>query len=209
MIKRMNSSGMSLRALIAGGLLAGSVGLGFGEGTYGSPNGTPATPPGAGGTAEPSAEDRGVGGSQGPGMATADAAALPPNVAPGWKIRVCSEKTKAQSISFRVMSADDKSAKAGKKAKAKAGGDPAVTDQTTAAAATEETATWSKGEASLINLPESVARLERIRIEATPAQEDMNSEVCVLYNDHVTKKMSFDDKETATVKMDDNGTCSC
>jgi hypothetical protein len=204
MIKRVKIPGMSLRGLVAGGLLAGAVGFGFGEGGYGGTSGEP-------GTSNPAAEDQGVGGSQGPGMAATEAAALPPNVAPGWKIRVCSEKTKAQSINFRVMSADDKSAKNEKKAadKTTAAGDPSVTDQTAASAGTQETASWTKGDPSLINLPESVARLERIRIEATPAQEDMKSEVCVLYNDHVTKKMSFDEKQTATVKMNENGTCGC
>lgn len=208
MIKRINNSGMSLRGLIAGGLLAGSVGLGFGEGTYGSPSTPPAGP---GGTAIPSAEEQGQGGSQGPGMATADAIALPPNVAPGWKIRVCSEKTKASSIAFTVMPAEDKSAKSGKKAgdKASASGDETVTDQTAAAAGTHETASWNQGDASLINLPESVARLERIKIEAIPGQKDMKSEVCVLYNDHVAKRLTFDDKETATVKMTESGTCGC
>lgn len=209
MIKRVKISGMSLRGLIAGGLLAGSVGLGFGEGNYGTLPGSSGAP----GTAGPSAEDRGEGGSKGPGMTTADAAtALPPNVAPGWKIRVCSEKTKSSSISFKLMPADDKSdkpAKSGKKAtdRAAAAADPTVTDQ--AAAGTHETASWNQGDPSLINLPESVSRLEKIRIEATPGQKDMSSEVCVLYNDHVAKKLSFDDREVATIRMSENGSCGC
>jgi hypothetical protein len=211
MSKRVNLSGMSLRGLVAGGLLAGAVGLGFGGGSYGTPS---STTPSASGTAIPSDDDLGEGGSKGPGMAAAEPAALPPNVAPGWKVRVCSEKTKASSIAFKVTSADDKAAgknsKGEKKAADKtASGDPTVTDQTAPSAGMHETASWNQGDPSLINFPESVSRLEKIRIEAVPGQKDMRSEVCVLYNDHVAKKLTFDDKEIATVKMNESGACGC
>lgn len=193
----------TFRALVAGGLLA--VGLGFGEGNYGT----------LGETSEPGTgiprDDEGTGGTKGPGMSptttTGAAASLPPNVAPGWKIRVCSEKTKAQSINFKVTNADDKSAKADRKDKGAYGAGGSA--EGTTAAMTHETASWTQGEANLINLPETIANVEKIKIEATPAQKDAKSEVCVLYNDHVTKKISFDDRSETTVKMTETGSCSC
>lgn len=193
-----------LRALVAGGLLA--AGLAFGEGNY-STLGESSEP----GTGIPR-DDEGTGGTKGPGMSpttTGQAAGLPPNVAPGWKIRVCSEKTKAQSINFKVSNADDKSAKADKKEKGAYGAGGSAEGATSAAAMAHESASWTQGDASIINLPETVANYEKIRIEATPAQKDAKSEVCVLYNDHVTKKISFDDKSETTVKMTETGSCSC
>ena len=72
---------------------------------------------------------------------------------------------------------------------------------------------WSTAQqmafAWLITIPASFSRAEQIKIEAVPGQEDMDSEVCVLYNDHVAKKLSFDDREETTVEMNDNGTCGC
>ncbi len=147
-----------------------------------------------------------MGGSSGPGhqpQAQSDVSALPPNVAPGWKIRVCSEKTKAQTINFKISHPDQKTDKSAKeKNKAKNGASMAPSQG-------QEMATWSQGDPSLITIPAAFSKSEKIKIEAMPAQKDMSSEVCVLYNDHVTTKLSFDDREEATVKMDDNGTCGC
>jgi hypothetical protein len=214
MDRSVKSFGMPIRSLIAGGLLAGALGLGYGEngGAYGSPAGNYGDIPADDQTGTGVSDDKGAGGSQGPGTASATAA-LPPNVAAGWKIRVCSEKTKAQSISFRVGSSemkgkDKRSMKdeggTGGSATSGEGGSASASGQTAL-----ETATWNQGDPTLITLPESVANLDKIKIEATPAQKDMKSEVCVLYNDHVTKKISFDEKNEVTTKMDDHGTCGC
>lgn len=209
-------SGISLKGLIAGGLVAGAVGLGFGEGTYGSPSS--GSPSRSGSGTEMSGADTGVGGGKAPEMAHT----LPPNVAPGWKIRVCSEKTKAQTIDFRAYPADDKSAsKAAKKTSEQAsepgakpmgtgsGGEATTQDPSAASQADIQTTSWSQGQSSLITLPESLAGVEKIKIEAVPGQKDMKSEVCVLYNDHVAKKLSFDEKSEATVRMNETGTCGC
>ncbi len=212
----VKNPGISIKGLIAGGLIAGAVGLGFGEGSYGSPS-TGSTPSSSAMGTEGSGMDTGVGGSKSPDMAQA----LPPNVAPGWKIRVCSEKTKARTIDFRAYPADDKSAgKAAKKTSEKASetgakpmgtgtGGEATTQDPSAAQADIQTTSWSQGQSSLITLPESLAGIEKIKIEAVPGQKDMKSEVCVLYNDHVAKKLSFDDRSEATVKMNESGTCGC
>lgn len=199
MKKFVNISGMSLKGLIAGGLLAGAVGLGYGAGDYSSEE-----KGGQQGAATEQQDEAGVGGGTGPGMSQAD---LPPNVAPGWKIRVCSEKTKAEQINFRVSPGKQQKGTAQGAAGTGEGG--AGQDQAQSQAQNEEMASWSKGDPTLINLPETFNSNEEIRIETIPAQEKMQSEVCVLYNDHVTKKISFDGRKETTVKMDQSGTCSC
>lgn len=209
MNERVKTSGMSLKGLIAGGLLAGAVGLGYGGGDYSHPS--------TGTGAAKTSEDHGIGGSKGPGMSQA---ALPPNVAPGWKIRVCSEKTKAQSIEFRAYPANDKAAKKASKQTPEGTGTTGMNGTGGAGdldpATTATSASWSQGENSVVPLSESLAKVEKIKIEAipakaeaTPAQKDLDSEVCVLYNDHVTKKISFDDRSETTVKMSETGSCGC
>jgi hypothetical protein len=199
MKKSVNVSGMSLKGLIAGGLLAGAVGLGYGAGDYGSKEEGGQT-----GAATEQEEGTGVGGSAGPGMTQAD---LPPNVAPGWKIRVCSEKTKAQQINFRVSPGKQQKGTAQGAAGTGEGG--AGEDQAQTQAQNQEMASWSKGDPTMINLPEAFNNNQELRIETIPAQENMKSEVCVLYNDHVTKKISFDGRKETTVKMDQSGSCPC
>jgi hypothetical protein len=200
MKKSVKISGMSLKGLIAGGLLAGAVGLGYGAGDYGSKE-----EGGQQGAATEQQEGTGVGGGTGPGMAQTD---LPPNVAPGWKIRVCSEKTKAQQINFRVSPGKQQKGTA-QGASGTGEGGAAGQEQAQAQAQGEEMASWSKGDPTLINLPETFNSNQELRIETIPAQENMQSEVCVLYNDHVTKKISFDGRKETTVKMDQSGSCSC
>lgn len=222
MDKNVKYSGMSFKGLMAGGLLAGAAGLGFGQGAPGA--GSPETGIDTNMAAE-QGSGGGMGGSSGAGQpgqpqAGADQASLPPNVAPGWKIRVCSEKTMAQNIDFRISPAEDKKKGGQARAQDKASGqaakaEGAVTGETAGGEAGmartqgQETASWSRGEATLIAVPQSMANMEQIRIETIPAQKDMKSEVCVLYNDHVTKRISFQDRKETTVKMDDNATCGC
>lgn len=206
MNKSVKYSGMSLRGLIAGGLVAGAIGLSFGGGGYGPDKGKGA--PSGSPTSYPSDEDKGVGGSAGPAQPTQTgqigASALPPNIAPGWKIRICSEKTKAQTINFKISHPDQKTDKSAKE-KNKEKDQASMTTPTQG----QEMATWSQGDPSLVAIPETFSKVEKIKIEAIPTQKDMKSELCVLFNDHVTKRMSFNDREETTVKMDESSTCGC
>ena len=149
------------------------------------------------------------------GRSGAGTAALPPNVTPGWKIRVCSEKTKADQISFKFMP-DNKGAKAGTGAAGSAstgmggsGSANPANDPAVIAALSEQTATWSRGEATEIKLPSGLRDAERIRVEASPSQKDKSASVCLIYNDHVAKKLNFDDREVSMAKSTDNGECGC
>jgi hypothetical protein len=49
---------------------------------------------------------------------------------------------------------------------------------------------------------------DRIRIEAV-GQEGKDASVCVLYNDHVAKKLRFDDHQVSTVKKTETSECGC
>lgn len=210
MIRRAKFPVSSLRGLVAGGILAGAVGLGITQAEdYGTPKSTP--------SGTPTEDQGGVGGSQGPGMITGETG-LPPNVAPGWKIRVCSEKTKAQSINFKISTPEKKGASARSKTRdvvtetqdqATGMGEGSEQDMAATQGQSPEMATWNKGESSVISVPASFSSAERIRIEATPAEKDAKAEICVLYDDHVAKKLSFDDREVSTVKMTENGSCGC
>ena len=103
----------------------------------------------------------------------------------------------------------EKASETGAKPMGTGTGGEATTQDPSAAQADIQTTSWSQGQSSLITLPESLAGIEKIKIEAVPGQKDMKSEVCVLYNDHVAKKLSFDDRSEATVKMNESGTCGC
>jgi hypothetical protein len=148
---------------------------------------------------------------------------LPPNVTPGWKIRVCSEKTKADQISFKFTPEGSKSSR-GSSGMSGTGGSGATgmggsgnngaasnpaNDASVNAELSDQTASWSRGEASEINLPTGVRNADKIRIEATPSQKDKKASICVIYDDHVAKKLNFDDREVSTVKTTDNGECGC
>jgi len=128
---------------------------------------------------------------------------LPPNVTPGWKIRVCSEKTKADQINFKFAPEGSKSSKS-----TGATGSP-ESKGVGGTGMAEQTASWSRGEASEINLPSEVRDADKIRVEATPSQKDKKASVCLIYDDHVAKKLNFDDREVSTVKSTDNGECGC
>jgi len=143
------------------------------------------------------------------GTGAEGSASLPPNVTPGWKIRVCSEKTKADQINFKFTPAGSKTSKGSATC---ATGSPSSTGMGGSGAAndsSDQTASWSRGEASEINLPSAVRDADKIRIEATPSKKDKKASVCVIYDDHVAKKMNFDDREVSTVKSSDNGECGC
>lgn len=214
MEKSVKDTGMTLKALLVSGALAGAIGLGYAGGDKQKEGSKGASAPAA------QEEDLGVGGSVGPGASAA--AALPPNVAPGWKIRVCSEKTKAQSISFRISDASqkqDKHSKAGSRDQDTStgktgegtgtGGSSGPTMDQRAGMAGQEMATWSQGEPSVITIPETFSKVEKLKIEAIPGQDKMKTSACVLYNDHVTKKIEFDSRKEYTVKMDESSTCGC
>jgi hypothetical protein len=210
--------------MVFGGLVAGALGLALAAGgSSSSSSGTqnPATyPPDI--SASP-AVDTGISptpmGSSSPDKSSAGTASrpssgkygsgmegnpsLPPNVTPGWKIRVCSEKTKADQINFKFTPAGSKSSKS-----MGATGNP-ESKGVGGTGMAEQTASWSRGEASEINLPAEVRDADKIRIEATPSQKDKKASVCVIYDDHVAKKLNFDDREVSTVKSTDNGECGC
>jgi hypothetical protein len=224
MSKSVKNPGTTLRGLLAGAVLAGAVGLGFAGGDK--------RKEGSRGAAGPAVQEDqlGIGGSQGPGMQPADAA-LPPNVAPGWKIRVCSERTQAQSVSFRISDAKQKQDKQSRNRQGQARDPEQATGQTPGQAtgtggsadpsmdpgsaqgqpqaSGQEMASWSRGDPSLITIPETFSQVERIKIEAIPGQDKMKTSACVLYNDHVAKKIDFDTRKEFTVRMDDKGTCGC
>ncbi|HLP42564.1 MAG TPA: hypothetical protein VK465_13730 [Fibrobacteria bacterium] len=202
MEKSVKDTGMTFKALLVSGALAGAIGLGYAGGDKQKEGSKGASAPAA------QEEDLGVGGSVGPGASAA--AALPPNVAPGWKIRVCSEKTKAQSISFRISDASqkqDKHSKAGEGTGT--GGSSGPTMNQSAGMAGQEMATWSQGDPSVITIPDTFSKVEKLKIEAIPGQDKMKTSACVLYNDHVTKKIEFDSRKEYTVKMDESSTCGC
>ena len=210
--------GSRFSGLLFGGLAAGALGLTFAAGASSS---------------SPSKGSAGMAG----------AASLPPNVIPGWKIRVCSEKTKADQIHFKFTSEGSHSSKgnsgmgatgtSGSSGMGGSGNSPSggaemgasgsdgpgtapggmasnpATDPSVNAALSEQTARWSRGEASEISLPAGMRDADKIRIEATPAQKDKKASICVIYDDHVAKELSFDDREVSTVKSTDKGACGC
>ncbi|MDB5102659.1 MAG: hypothetical protein JWP91_348 [Fibrobacteres bacterium] len=270
MYRFKNSGGPGLKGLLLGSLMAGAMGLALSEqsSTYG-------------------AKDDAMGSQQSSqtsqsGSATGSSAAqLPPNVTPGWKIRVCSEKTKADQIQFRISQADQgakgamksgsKSGSAknsgsmssstgsmspdntgssqtdleeqGRHAQSGQGGtdahtqtlggsgsqtgetqsgstdqsgqtaqsgqatQPGMTDQSGAIG--QQTASWSRGEPTEIPLPSALRESDRIKVEATPGQKNKMASACLIYNDHVAKKLNFDDREVSTVRKTESGECGC
>ncbi len=222
--------------LLIGGMVAGALGLALSAGSpssvstspklpgsatdsassqYGLPSDPSVGPSATGRTSDKSSAGTGNPASSGKyGSGMEGSAALPPNVASGWKIRVCSEKTKADQINFRFSLAD-KNAKAGAKGTAGAEGtgyggssDPA-SDNAVNPALSDQTVSWSRGEATEIKAPGDLRDADKIRLEATPSQKDRKSSICVIYNDHVAKKLNFDDREVSTIKSTDNGECGC
>lgn len=238
-----HKAGFRVPGVLLGGMMAGALGLALAADV--SPSASPRVPtdPVTGksdsytpGLANPSADtgmSSATGSSQGGssrtgasatgsasssgkyGSAMEGSSSLPPNVTPGWKIRVCSEKTKADQINFKFTPAGSKTAKGsstgatGSPSSTGIGGSGAVNDAATNAALSDQTASWTRGEASEINLPSGVRDADKIRIEATPAQKDKKASICVIYDDHVAKKLNFDDREVSTVKSTDNGECGC
>jgi hypothetical protein len=232
--------------MLLGGLVAGALGLALaaGGGSSSSSSSVPSDPnmgknaSNSTGMSSKSSADTGMSSATGShstsgkyGSGMEGSSSLPPNVTPGWKIRVCSEKTKADQINFKFTPTGEKSSKGGTGATGSSGttgmggsgsgsaggtsgsagmsgsnpgNDPAVN-----AALSEQTASWSRGEASEIKLPSGVRDADKIRIEATPSQKDKKASVCVIYDDHVAKKLNFDDREVSTVKSTDNGECGC
>lgn len=195
--------------LLFGGLVAGALGLALAAGSGTS----------SAGTAESSPT-----GKYGSGME--GASSLPPNVTPGWKIRVCSERTKADQINFKISPEGNKGSKGGSGMGAtgsagssgmggsgsSAGSSNPANDASVNAALSERsehTASWTRGEATEINLPSDLRGADRIRVEATPSQKDKKASVCLIYDDHVAKKLNFDDREVSSVKNTDNGECGC
>ncbi|GEM_PF-6151623 len=225
-------SGTSLKALVAGGLLAGALGLAvsqtgspYGSGSNtGSPQDQTMSSPGApsqsGGQTNPSDPSQASQGSQ----ASANA-----NMNTGWRIRVCSEKTKAQSINFNISpagnakqgagmsstegssgSASSGSASSGSTAPdmSSTGASPSGSAASSAAMG-PETASWTRGESTLIPVPGSLGDADKIRVEAIPGEKNQKASICLLYNDHVAKKLNFDDREVSTVKKTQTGECGC
>lgn len=227
------SGGSGFKGLLVGGLMAGALGLAYSD--QGSKSGSNDQTMGQSQTDQygiPSQQGTGQSGTGtlgGTGATDAGAAMLPPNVTPGWKIRVCSERTKATNINFKISSADKGakakgsagSGKTGSETESMASDKTQATDPTgttgqtgtggagTMGAAVEQTAMWSQGEPTVISLPAELQNVERLRIEAVPGEKDQTASVCVLYNDHVAKKMNFDDREVSTIKSTEKAECGC
>lgn len=238
-----------LKGLVAGGVIAAALGLATAAqspdsrsdarapGT-GSAQNTPSdTAPGSASptTSSPGTYSPGIpptGATSGPTMDTSltgtvsnAAGDLPPNVTPGWKIRVCSERTKVDNLTFRISqvgSADRSGRATGKPYGSKTTADQAESRQGTAggtaagnagaasdaSSMVQQTAIWSRGSASEISVPTALREADRIRIEAI-GQDDKDAHVCVLYNDHVARKMNFEAREVATLRKTENGECGC
>ncbi len=217
-----NSGGPGFKGLLLGSLMAGALGLALSQpSTYGTPAGNAGTQQTPSTQSEPSQT-----GQSGATMsAPTSAGQLPPNVTAGWKIRVCSEKTKADNINF-TLSPGGKSAKPmGKSSKSTSsmsdktatieepiaqGGamdQPGATGET--GTISQQTAMWSRGEPTEIAVPTELREVERLKIEAVPGQKDKGASVCLIYNDHVAKKLNFDDREVSTVKKTETGECGC
>jgi hypothetical protein len=220
--------------LLIGGLVAGAVGLalcagtppatssstndqGNGPGASGQ-YGLPSTDPNVGSSPTGNTSDRSSAGTGNPastgkyGSGMEGSAAAPGNG--GWKIRVCTEKTKADQINFRFSMADAKG-KNGAKGTAGAEGtgyggssNPAA-DTSVNSALSDQNVSWSRGGATEIKAPSEMRGADKIRLEAVPAQKNQKSSVCVIYNDHVAKKLNFDDREVNTIKSTDNSECGC
>jgi hypothetical protein len=196
---------------VVGGMTAGLVGLALAAGTAAiqpdvdeqSPTGQNTPAPGTYEEAQP-----GMGGS-----AMENQSALPPNVSPGWKIRVCSEKTKAEKIQFKVTPLESKTSKGmgGTEGSGEAGmgGTGSSQDTSMSAAPAEQRATWTRGESTEVALPAELRDSDRIRIEASPFEKDQQASICLIYDDHVAKKLNFDDHKVSTVRSSDNGECGC
>ena len=198
-----NSKG--LKALVGAGLLAGGLAIAksnYSKTDYSSqekePGGTSTAPEGS--------------------TKQYDQAALPPNVTPGWRVRVCSEKTKAQAIRFLISNPATKSSSSmGARPNEGMGTDQASSSKGSGGTGetgmsgnmAPELAEWKRGESSEIKLPESFQLADKIRVEAMPDQKDKKAAVCILYNDHVVKHLNFDDHEVTTMNQSEHGECGC
>jgi hypothetical protein len=215
--------GSGFRSMILSGIVAGSLGFALSDEL------SPATGTGDGGrgqlgrtdTSQQNSEYQGEGGFGGAGKGEPEmktgSMQLPPNVTPGWKIRVCSEKTKASMINFKISSADKGTTSM--KNGYGAGGSGSMgdtmaspSDKTGAAGGAMpmmQTAMWSQGEPTEITLPAELQSAEKIKLEAMPGEKNKEVSACVLYNDHVAKKLKFDSKNVSTVKKTETGECGC
>jgi hypothetical protein len=224
-MNHINNPGRTgFKGLLIGGLVAGALGLALSEQPYTNPEATKrgespsTTDTGMMGTGQ-TPSSQGTGGSS---MDQAGSAQLPPNVTPGWKIRVCSEKTKADNINFMISPAEKGSKASGKSSsttgsmsdktqtsEGQAGTGSEPTAQSGETGSMGQTAMWSRGEPTVIPVPSDLREADRIKIEATPGQKDQKASVCLLYNDHVAKKLNFDDREVSTVRKTESGECGC
>lgn len=243
-----SNSGKTIKGLVAGGMLAAAMGLAvsqsatpYGSGSSGANPGSaqdqtmssPGAPAQTGGQANPNPSDASMPGSVSANPNAAGAASAI-NTNTGWRIRVCSEKTKAQSINFNLspvgssgsakQSANMPSTEsypgasmpgaASPDLSSTTGSSPSGTAATSGTSATgaamgPETASWNRGEATLIPVPGSLGDADKIRVEAIPGEKNQKASVCLLYNDHVAKKLNFDDREVSTVKKTQTGECGC
>jgi hypothetical protein len=216
--------GSGFRSMILSGIVAGSIGFALSDELTPSTgtDGAGRSQMGRRDTSQQNSQYQGESGFGGAGKGEAEknmgsAMQLPPNVTPGWKIRVCSEKTQASMINFKISSADKGTTSmkngygtGGSGATGDSMGSPS--DKTQAAGTSMpmmQTAMWSQGEPTEITLPAELQTAEKIKLEAMPGEKNKEVSACVLYNDHVAKKLKFDSKNVSTVKKTETGECGC
>jgi hypothetical protein len=111
-----------------------------------------------------------------------ESGSLSPNIMPGWKIRVCSEKTKADQINFKFTPTGSKSSYGtGASGSSSSGiGGTGASDSAMGAANPEQSTSWTRGEATEINVPSELRQADKLRIEATPSQKDKKASICLV-----------------------------
>lgn len=210
MINRRTPAASRFPVLLRAGLAVAAMGLAHAGGT----GSTPSSHPEAGTYGTPDHLPQGTGtmgqpGYGGSGPAAGEGSAFEAAMAPqGWRIRVCSEKTKADQIKFTIGTGDKP--KAGAKATGSAGGTGVGGSGSAGdAVSPDRTVTWTRGEATEMKLPLELRTAEKIRVEAVPGKKDEKASICVIYDDHVAMSMTFNDRETGTVKRTETAACGC
>lgn len=102
----------------------------------------------------------------------------------GWYVRVCKTKTEASGIYLWVgVGGNSDSHRYWKE--------------------------WRSNEDSEFDFPDDLRNVAEVWIKGEANPLDRNVNMCVCYRDHVTQRMTFDDKEEHETSQDDSDNCDC
>jgi hypothetical protein len=102
----------------------------------------------------------------------------------GWFIRVCKTLTEASSIEIDVG----------------LGGESATH---------RRFKTWNSADEAEFDLPADLINVREVFIKGVAVPRGRNVHMCVLFKDHVTQKMEFDQDEEHETSQDDSDQCGC